>query len=498
MFTVQGLVALVLGVAIGLVMGAIPGLTGTMAIALLIPLTYFLPPIIVMPALVGMYKGSICGGSIPAILINTPGTPAAAATALDGYALTKQGKSGKALRMALYSSFCGDTFSDLVLIMVAAPLAALALKFGPTELAALIVFSLMMVAVIATMGSPIKGLISGAAGFLLGMIGLDPINATSRLEFGMVELSGGLELMPFLIGLLALSEVFMQMGKSADMSRLITNADVGKSNRREDNRVLWKEFKGCIKTILRSSCIGTFLGALPGLGPTVAAYLGYGEAMRNSKRPEEFGKGSLEGVAACEAANNAVCGANLIPLVTLGIPGDLNAAVLLGAFMVHGMQPGPLMMRDQAPLLYGLFLGLLAANVIYLVLGSLFIKGAAKIAFLPVKYIMPAVAVLCLVGAYANSFSIFDVWVAVVFGVVGYLMNKLGFSPPAMLIAFILAPMLENHARTALLIHEGQWSIFLTKPISLAFLLITVLIMISVFMRQRKRSRQLQEGHVSG
>ena len=457
-----------------------------MAIALLIPLTYFMDPIIVMPALVGIYKGSLAGGAIPSILINTPGTPAAAATAIDGYALTKQGKSGKALRMALYSSFCGDTFSDLVLIMVAAPIAAIAIKFGPTELAALIVFSLMMVAVIATMGSPIKGLISGAVGFLLAMVGLDPINATSRFEFGMVELSGGLELMPFLIGLLALSEVFAQIEKSADMSRFLSNVGMDSSSRRDDHRVSWKEFKECIRTIFRSASIGTFLGALPGLGPTVAAYLGYGEAMRNSKRPEEFGKGSLEGVAACEAANSAVSGANLIPLVTLGIPGDLCAAILLGAFMVHGMQPGPLMMREQGPLLYGLFLGLLAANLVFLGLGSLFIRGAARVAFIPVKYIMPAVAVLCLVGAYANSFSMFDVWVTVVFGVVGYIMNKLGFSPPAMLIAFILAPMLENHTRTALLIHEGQWSVFLTKPISLAFLLITVLIMISVFMRQKR------------
>jgi len=484
-FTGPGILAIFAGTCAGMLLGATPGLTGTMAIALLIPLTYHFPPVFVLPMMVGMYKGSIFGGSIPAILINTPGTPAAAATAIEGYALTKKGKAGKAMQIALYSSFAGDCFSDIVLILIAAPLASVAIRFGPIEMAALVIFSLTVIGAIASSGSMLKGLISAAAGLFLGTIGTDPVDAVPRLSFGQVELLGGISLIPFLIGLLAMPEVFVQAERG--LKRQLTPSD--SLNASAKDNLTWAEFKSCTRTILRSACIGTFLGALPGIGPAVAAYLGYGEAKRSSKQRGEFGHGSLEGVAACEAANNAVCGANLIPLVTLGIPGDVTAAVLLGAFMIHGLRPGPLLMREQAPLLYALFIGLLVANVVYLTMGRIAVKAALRVTSIRADYLMPVVAVLCVVGSYSYNFSMFDVWTMLASGVLGYLMAKGGFNPATLLIAFILSPMLEYNIRLALIVSDGRLIAFIQRPISLVLLVLATLLIGGMILRQIRDAR---------
>ena len=335
--TWQSLLAVVLGVAAGQVLGAIPGLTASMAVALLIPYSFYFDPWVGIPMLLGMFKGSLFGSSVTAILIRTPGTPAASATVLDGYPLAQAGKGAKAVKMALYSSVFGDTFSDVCLIFFASALALVALQFGPAEYTLLIVLALGSLGMLSS--RPIwKGLVATLVGVMIGIIGLDPITATERLTFGNPELEEGIGLIPMLIGFLAVSEVFRQMGGSnGDLSAQAMRY----SPRREDNRVSWLEFKGCIPVLFRSSAIGTAIGSMPGLGSTVAAFIAYGEARRTSAKPEQFGKGSLEGVAAPEAANNAVSGANLIPFLAFGIPGDIAAALILGALMVQGVTVGP-------------------------------------------------------------------------------------------------------------------------------------------------------------
>ena len=281
------LLAIVIGVNIGMIMGAIPGLTGAMAIALIIPMTFTMSPSVAIPMLLGIYKGGIFGGSVPAILLNTPGSPASAATAIDGYALTKQGKGMKALKTALYASFIGDTCSDLCLLFVAAPLAALTIKCGPADFAAIIIFSLTIIAAVSGI-SLIKGMTAAALGLIFAMVGLDPILGTTRLTFGSAAMSGGINLLPMLIGLLAMSEIFGQMAQLATGASVEQTIDY-ESLARKENKLTWDEIKPCIKPVIRASIIGTAIGALPGIGPSTAAFLGYSEAKRTSKHPERFG-----------------------------------------------------------------------------------------------------------------------------------------------------------------------------------------------------------------
>ena len=312
-----------------------------------------------------MFKGSLFGSSTTAILIRPPGTPAASATVLDGYPLAQQGKGAKAIKMALYASVFGDTFSDVCLIFFASLLAMVALMFGPAEYTILIAVALASLGMLSSKPAW-KGLLAMLLGVTIGTIGLDPITATERLTFGNPELEEGIGLIPMLIGFLAVSEVFRQMESSlADLS----GRAIQFSKKRADNRVSWAEFKSCIPVMFRASALGTAIGAMPGLGSTVAAFLAYGEARRTSKQPELFGKGSLEGIAAPEAANNAVSGANLIPLLAFGIPGDIAAALILSAFMIQGINVGPLAFSENPVPLYAIYGALIMANLVNLVLG---------------------------------------------------------------------------------------------------------------------------------
>jgi putative tricarboxylic transport membrane protein len=347
-FTLTNILFIFLGVNMGVFVGAIPGLNGPMAIALAVPLTFYMSPLAAIAFLVGINKGGTYGGSIAAILLNTPGAPEAAATCYDGHPLAKKGKGEKALKMALYSSIFGDTFSDIVLILVAAPIALVALKMGPPEILSVIIFALTIIAGLEG-GQLVKGLIGAGLGILLASVGLEPNNATERLTFGLYDLENGFSLMALGIGMLALSEVLVQLeekvGRSGQIFRLDPNTP------KADRTISLKEMKGVSRTLVRSSVIGTCLGALPGLGAVIASFLGYGAAKRASKDPDSFGKGNLEGIAAAEAANNAVVGSNLIPLLTLGIPGNVAAAMLIGAFIIHGVTPGPLMFEEHGRLI---------------------------------------------------------------------------------------------------------------------------------------------------
>ena len=476
---IQNIIGCACGISLGMVLAAIPGLTGTMAVAMAIPLTYYINPILAIASLVGVYKGSYYGGSTAAILLNTPGTPDSAVTCFDGYPLHKQGKTGKALKMALVASVTGDTFSDLVLLTVAGPIAAVALKLGHPEFATLILFALIIASSVSP-GSTLKSLASGFLGFLVATVGLDPILATSRYTFGAINLERGIQLLPLLIGLLVLGEIMVQVEEKMVWGDIF-NSREGKEKRpslnsdSEADKLTLGEIKQTLPVIFRSSVIGTFFGALPGIGSMTAIFVAYDYAKRTSKHPEKFGKGSLEGIAAPEAANNAVCGANLIPTVTLGIPGTLTAAVLMGAFMIHGLMPGPMLMQEHPSMLYGLFILMILSNGIMLLLGFPFIKLARHLLSIPKQILFPAILIFCCIGAYGCDQNIFDMKVMFVFGLVGYLMKKTGMNSVVFLFSFILCPLLEVSLRQSLLMFRGNFLIFFTRPFCVVLFIISIL-----------------------
>lgn len=488
--TWKGILAVAGGVCAGLILGAIPGLTAAMAIALLVPLTFYTPIWISVPLLLGMLKGSFFGGSISAILIRTPGTPAAAATVLDGYPLAQQGKSGKALKMALYSSVFGDTFSDICLVLVAGMLARIALKFGPPEYTLLIAFSLLLIGGVS--GKSItKGIITAGIGLLISCIGMDPLKGHSRLIFNSIELLDGIQLVPMLIGLLAVSEILLQMSRSkTDMHESI----VPISQNPADNRVSWAEFCACVPTLIKSSVIGTIIGALPGLGGTVAAFLSYGEAQRSSKNRSLFGKGALEGIAAAESANSAVCGANMIPLLAFGIPGDVTAAIILGAFLMQGITPGPLIFREVPVAIYAIYTGLLLGNIFNMLFGYSFLRLTSYFVRIPKRILFPCVLVTAVAGSYGFRHSMFDVKTMVVFGIIGYVLSKLEYPLVPMIIAFILGPILESSLRRTLLIIKSEGSVLFLLQRPLFIVLSAVAIFCFYFFyRQYNLLRNFQE-----
>ena len=455
-FTPVTLGFVLFGVVLGIAVGAIPGLSSPMAIAIAVPLTFYMSPLAAIAFLLGVNKGGEFGGSISAILLNTPGTPEAAATALDGHPLARQGKAGKALKTALYSSVAGDTFSDVVLILVAAPLAVIALKMGPPELLGVLIFAFTFVT--ALLGkSMIKGLIAAVLGVLLSMVGIDSEAAIPRLTFDVLELEDGLSFAGVAIGLLAFSEVLLQIERSHLGESGAGDGMVSFSRSREDNAFTRRDFRQVRGTVARSAAIGTVIGAIPGLGTSLAGFLGYGAAMKASKHPEEFGKGRLEGVAATEAANSAVVGSNLIPLLTLGIPGNVAAALLAGAFLIHGITPGPMIFRDHAALVYGMFGCLIVANLMNLLVGSVGLRVFALAVRAPRSVVMPSVALLCITGSFVAGGGLFAVATMMVFGILGYLMRKLDFSIIAFILGFILGPMVERSLRhTVILLDDAS------------------------------------------
>ena len=484
----SALLGIVVGVALGQVLGSIPGLTAAMAVALLVPFSFYFDPWVGIPMMLAMFKGSLFGSSIPAILLRTPGTPAAAATILDGYPLAQSGKGGKAMHTVLYASVFGDAFSDICLILGAGTLAAVAIRFGPSEYVLLIVFALMSL-VSLNRGSSWRGIVAILMGVLLGCIGLDPITGTERLTFGNPELFEGIGLIPMLIGFLAISEVFKQLEQP-----IITLAEktLHFSDRREDNRLSKAERRELLPTLVRSSIIGTITGALPGLGATVAAFIAYNEARRTAKRPEEFGHGSIHGIAAPEAANNAVSGSNLIPLLAFGIPGDVAAALILGALLIQGITPGPIAFRDNPVPIYAIFSAMLLANGVNYVVGLGFIPLAKRMVGISKRLLFPGVLVFASAGAYAMRGSLFDVQLMFLFGVVGWLMSKLHFPTILLVIGFILSPILERSARQTLILvgaSDGWLAFIASRPVLMILLGILAMLM-ALVIRQRIMMRR--------
>ena len=463
-FVWDNFIAIAIGVFLGVVIGAIPGLTTTMAVALALPFTFSMEPVSAILLLVGIYKGGMYGGSITAILIRTPGTPASACTLLDGYPMAKNGEAKKALKMSLYSSVIADIISNISLIFFAAYLAKIALNFGAPEFFWLICFSLTIIVSLSG-GAVLKGFLAAALGLMISLVGLDPVYGSQRLTFDDYNLMDGISLIPLLIGLFAIPEV-IDFYQRKVASKIVISAN--------GTEVSWSEFKKCFKTIVRGSFIGVIIGAIPGSGATAAAFISYSEARRKSPNRENFGKGEIEGVAAAEAGNNGVAGATMIPLLSLGIPGDVVTAIILGAFMIHGLTPGPLMFQDNLSLIYALFIGIMVSSLFLLVVGLGAIKYFSKIADVPKEILFPIIVMFCVYGAYAVNNNTFDIWLMMGFGVLGYIFNKTGIASAPFLIGFILGPMFEDNLRRSLLIGNYDMSIFFRGPITWFFIVLTL------------------------
>ena len=485
-FQAQNIILMAIGLVVGIVIGAIPGLNVPLAVALAMPFTYQLPPLAGLSILIGIYKGGTYGGSISAILINVPGTPAAAATALDGNALAKKGQAGKALKLSIYASIFGELMSDIVLILLAAQVAKIALQFGPPEYFALGLFALTIIGLVSGK-SLARGLIAGVLGMLLATVGIDPLDGGIRFAFGSYEMQGGLKFIAMIIGAFAISEVLVQAesivvkGLSRTFLELSTNP--------EDNNLSAAELRKVIPAILRGTPLGICIGAIPGIGSAIAAFLSYGVAKKLSKEPETFGNGALEGVAASESANNAVTGSTLIPLLTLGIPGDVITAIMLGAMTVHGLIPGPLLFQQQGDFVTALLIGMLMVTCLHFVIAMLGLPLFIRAVRVPRSVLFPLVCVLCITGTLVTTSSTFDVFVMLGFGVLGYLMVKFDYPIAPMLIGFILGPLVESSLRQSMIYSDNDPTVFFTRPFSAVFMSMTIIVVSSILWQAYKKSK---------
>lgn len=475
--TFEILALTILGVMIGIAIGSLPGLTATMGVALILPITFKMESLTGILMLLGVYCGAMYGGSISAILLRTPGTPAAAATIFDGYPMARRGEAGRALGISAVASFGGGLISVIALILIAPQLAKVALRFSAPEFFGLAVFGLSIIASISGK-SIIKGLLSGTFGLLLSTIGIDLITGTQRFTFGNMNLFNGLAFIPVMIGLFAMSQAFTSIENMLSEKHIIQKVGSILPSKADMKQIL--------PSILRGGIIGTIIGIIPGAGGEIGAFVSYNEAKRWSKYPEKFGTGIAEGLAAPEAGNNGVTGGAMIPLLTLGIPGDAVTAILLGALMVQGLQPGPLLFTEHAGLVYTIFVGFLLANVFMLVLGLFGAKYFAKVISIPSHILTPVIFVLCIVGSYAINNSFFDVMIMFGFGILGYLMEKAEFPVSPIVLALILGPMAERELRKALMMSNGSISILFTRPISLILILVAL---VTLFMPIIKSTR---------
>ena len=473
------LLLIVLATLGGILVGALPGLNATNGVALLLPFTITMEPIAAIAVLTTIYCAATFAGAITAILINTPGTSASATTCLDGYPLAQRGEAGRALGMAAVSSTIGGIISVLCLMAAAPLLAGAAYKFAPPEYFALTVFGLSMLASIGEESS-IKSIMSGAFGVLLATVGIDLLTTVERFTFGMNELTEGIGFVPVMIGVFGIAELLTQAGQLGIVRERITLRAIQLPSK-ADYQKTWK-------AILRSSGIGTFIGILPAEGATIASMIGYNEAKRWSKTPEEFGKGSIEGIAGSEAANNSATGGAMVPTLALGIPGSPTAAVILGGLMVHGLRPGPTMFTEQSTFVFAIFWSMLLVNVLFFFVGLHGARIFARATLIPLTILWPMVFLFSMVGAYALDQSMIDVWIALIFGVIGYLMKRYGFSVVSLAIGLILGGMLEKRLGQSMVMLDEQWWLIATRPLSLLFLVLTVLALAGPFLLRKIKS----------
>jgi len=470
------------GVLLGYIVGVIPGLGKGTAVAVSIPITFYLSPLTGIAYLIGIAKGSTAGSAVSAILLNTPGEPSSAPTALDGYPLSQKGQASKALKMGLFASVIGDFSATLLLIFLAAPLAKYALLFGPVEVTAILLFSLTFIAALSG-ESLIKGLIAGLFGLLFSTVGMEVETATVRLTFDILELYDGLSLIPVAIGMLAVAEMLVQLGGLEALER---QQKMLKGNIKAINQsISWEEWKLCIPAIIRGTFVGSTIGILPGLGASVASFLSYGLTKKAAKDPSRFGKGAIEGIAAAESADNAVVPSSLVPLFALGIPGSVIAAILIGAFIIQGVTPGPLMFVQQPELVHGIYLSMICASLLLLLIGYFGQKLFSFVSLVSLRIIIPSVIFFCSVGAYLQGGGIVGVWLILFFGIFGYLAKKLDFSFVTFLIGFVVGPQFELSMRQAIAI-TPSFDDLMEHPIAIGFVLITIIAVWKIGIKKKK------------
>ncbi len=485
--SVKTILLIALGVVVGIIFGAIPGLTATMAVALVLPITYGLGPVHGMAILLSLYIGGISGGLIAAVLIKIPGTPSSIATTFDGSPMAERGEAGRALGIGVFFSFLGGLIGFVALFFIAPPLAKIALKFSPIEYFAIAIFSLTMIASLSGK-SLTKGLGAGIIGVLLSCVGAAPIDAFSRYTFGIHSLEAGFNLLPALIGLFAVSEIL----KTAEADVSLKDVKIA-DFKIKGFGVTMQEFKEQFVNMVRSSVIGTGVGILPGVGSGISNILAYLAARNSSKHPEKFGTGCIDGLVASESSNNATIGGALVPLLTLGIPGDTVTAMLLGGLMIHGIAPGPLLFQTNGDIVYAIFATLIVGNVFMLIAEYFGMRLFVRLLRIPKYYLLPAILTLCVVGSYGVNNRVFDVATILIFGILGYVMSKFGFPLPPVILGFILGPIAETNLRRGLMFTEGSFLPFLTSPIAAGFFIVAIYSAVSTVIKNKRREKRERE-----
>ena len=481
-FSMGNLVYCFLGVLIGTLIGVLPGIGPVGTISLLLPVTFGISPTSAIIMLAGIYYGAQYGGSTTSILVNIPGEATSVVTCLDGYQMARRGRAGPALGIAAFGSFIAGTIGTMIVMLVAVPLSSIALRFGPPEYFSLIVLALAILSFLAH-GSVIKAIIMAILGVSLSQIGIDGVTGRTRFTFGIIDMQDGLGLVPVVMGLFGVAEVLENLEGSLNIEVFKTKIKNLLPNLKD-----WAESIGAI---IRGSFLGFFLGILPGGGAIISTFVSYALEKKLSKHPEKFGTGMIAGVAGPEAANNAASSGAFIPLFTLGFPSNAITALLLGALMIHGVQPGPALIEKHPDIFWGTIVSMYIGNVMLVILNLPLIGLWVKILKVPYKVLFPVLLLLCIIGSYSTNNSKFDVLIMLIFGVIGYLFKKFGYELAPLVIAFVLGPMLETSLRQSLLISKGDISIFFVRPISVACLIIALLVLLlPVIMRKSRRIRE--------
>jgi putative tricarboxylic transport membrane protein len=470
-----------LGVLMGTLVGVLPGIGPIGAISILLPATFRMSPISAVIMLAGIYYGAMYGGSTTSILVNIPGEAASVITCLDGYQMAKQGRAGPALGMAAFGSFIAGTFGVIGLMIFATPLAKFALQFGPPEYFGVIVLGLTLITYLSHK-SVIKALMMGALGIILSCVGLDHIHGTPRMTFDLLQLWDGINMVPLAMGLFGIAEILINIEES--VSRQIMKTKI---KNLFPSLLDWAQSKGAI---LRGSVLGFFLGILPGGGGVLSSFVSYALEKRISKEPEKFGRGAIQGVAGPESANNSATAGAFVPLLTLGIPANIVMALLFGALVIHGMRPGPFLIKDHPDLFWGIISSMYIGNTLLLVLNLPMIPLWVQVLKIPYRILFPLILVFCIIGSYSLRNSVFDVILMFLFGMVGYLFRKFDYEAAPLLLAFVLGPMFESNLRQSLTLSKGSFSIFFTRPISAIAIVIAMILLITSFLPYFARVRE--------
>lgn len=485
LFTLENLLFVNLGVFIGILFGAIPGMSANLGVTVFLPFTFTLGTVPALLLLCGIFFGANFGGSITAILINTPGTNGACATLLDGYPLAQKGHPLKALDMSLVASTFGGLVSALALLLFSPQISRVAMSFGAPEYFALALFGLSIIASVSGK-SILKGLVSGSLGMLLATVGIDSVSGVNRFTFGNVKMLNGIKMIAVLLGVYAVAQMIARVAGLEQSG----SAGTLEGTDHKTDRLTRQEAAAMVPTMAKSSIIGTVIGAIPGTGSAIAAYISYNEAKRRAKPEEKFGEGELKGIAAPEAGNNGATASCLIPLLTLGIPGDAVAATLMGAFTMHGLVVGPKLFETSGPLVYAIMIGAILAQIVMFFQGRYLMPLFVKITHIPQELLTALLMVICCAGAFAIANSAFEVYVMLVFGAVAYFMNKFGFPPVPIVLGMVLGPIAESNLRNALALSNGSWLIFFKRPICLAFIVLTF-VLIFLLKKSEKKNQEL-------